>query len=181
MNRRIFLTVIACVFLCVFSGATDLVAGGAYLNLSIQPQEHSQWSWAACCQCILRFYGANPSQCGIVNYAFSRTDCCGNSTFNWFHSCNYSSTLTAIVSVLQYWGVNAYSTGSLTWTAVKSNIDNSHPFIIARSGHTSVGYGYWTANSTDYIGYMDPWPGEGGTWSVYSSYVNGWFGSVLTY
>jgi hypothetical protein len=181
MTKKTILTVFACIALFLFSANVDLYADGNYLNVGLHTQEHSQWCWDASCQCIFAYIGYNYSQCAIANYAFSRSDCCGNTTFNWYHSCNQPNTLPVMVNVLGAGGVSAYSTGALSWSTIQSCVNNSKPFIIGRSGHATVGYGYWTEGSTNYIGHMDPWPGEGYKWEVYNYFISGWFGSARLY
>lgn len=179
--KKLVLTFVFSIMVFLFAGVSDLSAQGNYLNVPLVTQEHSQWCWDASSLCIIKYKGGNTSQCTIANYAFNRSDCCGNSYFNWYHSCNQPNTTSAMVSVLSAWGVSASSTGSLSWSSIQSQINANRPFIIGRSGHATVGYGYWTSYGTTYVGHMDPWPGEGYKWITYYSMSSGWFATVVTY
>ncbi len=179
--RKVILTLVMGLLLFTFTGVSYLNAQGAYLNTPLVTQEHSQWCWDACCRSIIDYYGTPPTQCAIANWAFSRSDCCGNTTFSWYHSCNQPNTTAAMVNVLDNWNVDASSYGVLTWADIQWLINNDYLFIIGRSGHATVGYGYWTDYGTTYVGHMDPWPGEGYSWQTYSTMTSGWFASVYTY
>lgn len=177
MNRKHILTFTLLVVV-LLSGVVALHAGGYYLNVSERIQEHSNWCWAGSSQCILYFKGTYPSQCSIANYAWSRSDCCGNSNFYWSHSCNQANGLYgssgSIEGILENWGVYAYGGYYyLYWSTCQSNINSNRPFVMrfgwsGGGGHFLVCYGYWTDSGTNYLGYMDPWPGEGYTWSTYN-------------
>lgn len=173
----------------------NLSAQGKYLNVQNRQQEHSNWCWDASSQCILYFKGTYPTQCAIANFAWNRSDCCSSSTFNWNHICNRGNYLYGyngdMQDVLNNWGVSSSGYGgALSWSSVKYQIDNDRPFGMgfywtAGGGHALVGYGYWVSNGTSYVGYMDPWPGEGYTWSTYSYTVNSsnhrWGQTLKTY
>lgn len=181
------------IFIVVFSllALFNLSAQGKYLNVQNCQQEHSNWCWDACSQCIIILKGSSPSQCTIANYALYRSDCCGTSTFNWNHPCNTTNSLQSIVNILSNWSISAsVYNGSFSWSGIQSRINGNRPFVMGfrwhnGGGHVVVGYGYWTANSTNYVGYMDPWPGEGYTWSTYNNTVysnrHSWSSSVQTY
>lgn len=164
--------------ICLTVLAVDAQAGYRYLNVGERIQEHSQWCWAGTSQCVLNYRSKTPSQCAIANYAWSRTDCCGNSTFNWNHRCNqpngmYGSSGT-IQYILSYWGVSSYGSATyLTWSGLNTEVNGNRPFVMrfgwsSGGGHFLVGYGYDDRSGTQRMGYMDPWPGEGYTWSNYS-------------
>ncbi len=179
-----------------FLGLTmDLDAQGKYLNVSQTIQEHSNWCWAGCSQCILYFKGTYPSQCSIVNYAWGRSDCCGNSSYYWNHACNQPNGIYGgsgtIQGILSNWGVNSYGGAYyLYWNTCKNEINGNDLFVMrfgwtSGGGHFLVGYGYWVSGGTNYLGYMDPWTGEGYTWSTYnwvvSSSNHNWTHTLRTY
>lgn len=182
------------IFILIFSTVAlfSLSAQGKYLNVQNRQQEHSNWCWSASTQCVIFLKGSySPSQCAIANYALSRSNCCGNSTFNWNHPCNTVNSMNSMISIMRYWGISSsFYNGYFSWNAIKSRIDNNRPFIMRfgwtnGGGHFIVGYGYWVSNGTSYVGYMNPWPGEGYTWSTYN-YTTGssghtWTSSVQTY
>jgi hypothetical protein len=151
-------------------------------------QEHRNWSWAASSRSILNYYDRDATQCAIANYSFSRSDCCGNSTFYWSHSCNSDNYLCAdrgMDEVLINFGpVNsscrAYPMSE--WT-VQFDTDAHRPFVMkwdwaGGGSHTLVGRGYMDS----FVHYVDPWPGNGYTVSRYTyvkeSYSHRWTSSL---
>jgi len=164
-------------------------SGYKYLDIEQVTQEHSQWCWAASSVDVLRWYGKNPTQCGIVNWAFGRNDACTSASFNWNSYANQPNSLYgtygSVQDILASNGVRnqAYASAS-SWSAVVSDVNANRPFVIrfgwyGGGGHIMVGYGYHDLNGTQMIGYMNPWPGEGYTWSsyswtVYSAYDHSW-------
>ncbi len=178
MRLKSIFIIIALVLGCLFIGTADLNAQGKYLNVGERIQEHSNWCWAGTSQCILYYRGYYPSQCAIVNYAWGRNDCCGNTNFNWNHNCNQPNGMYGgngdIQDILYNWGTNSYGGYySLYWSTCKTEINNDRPFIMrfgwtGGGGHFLTVYGYWVSSGTDYLGYMDPWPNEGYTWSTYN-------------
>jgi hypothetical protein len=160
--------------------ATPTAWADATLAVPSRTQEHSNWCWSASSQMILYFKGQYPTQCRIANYAFSRSDCCSNTTFWWNHSCNSANGLYGgsgtIQGILKYWGVgsSAYST-YLYWSSCTSVINARRPFVMrfgwtSGGGHFLVTYGYVTSGSK--LRYYDPWPGEGATLASYSWVVS---------
>jgi hypothetical protein len=129
----------------------------------------------------LDYYETPDPQCDIANYAWSRTDCCGNTTFDWSHDCNQSNSIcdasTGIVGILSNFGSisSVCGAGTLTKAAFVGQIDVRRPFIMrfgwtGGGGHFLVTYGY--DQNGDFMNYMDPWPGNGFTTSVYEWVVD---------
>lgn len=140
-------------------------------------QEHSQWCWAGSASGVFQYYGKNVTQCAMANYAWSRSDCCGSTTFNWNHACNQSNSMfgtSGLQGILAHWGVNSAAVYShLAQSTVVSEINAGRPFVLrygwtGGGGHFLVGRGIQGNNV--YI--MDPWPGNGYTISTYSSTVS---------
>jgi hypothetical protein len=140
-------------------------------------QEHSQWCWAGSSQAVLDHYGTYVEQCEIANWAWGRTDCCGNTDFYWDNTdCNnwnyMFGTSGSLQSILTNWGVNSNAIYTyLDQSVAVSEIDAGRPFVMrfgwtSGGGHFLVGYGYY--QSGDYLDYMDPWIGNGYTQSLYS-------------
>lgn len=48
------------------------------LNFVMQPQQQSQWCWAATCTSVDHYFNPNSSvtQCGLANLVFGQTTCC---------------------------------------------------------------------------------------------------------
>ncbi len=151
---------------------------GAVLAVPERFQEHSQWCWAGSAQAVLYYYGQTPTQCAIANWAWSRSDCCGNLTFDWNHACNQPNDMYgasgSLQDILAHWGVNSNARAyALTEGTVTSEINAGRPFVI-RWGWTSGGGhfvdGRGITGST--VSYMDPWPGNGYETASYSWVVN---------
>lgn len=153
-------------------------AGYRYLNVNLVTQEHSNWCWAAVAVDVLRWYGSNPSQCGVVNWAYGRNDACGNGVFNWNSGANTPNGMYgqggSIQSILSNWGLSSSGYGyALSWNAVVNDVNANRPFVMrfgwySGGGHFIVGYGYDDRSGTQRVAYMNPWPGEGYTWSNYN-------------
>lgn len=175
------------------SAAAVAGSGYRYLDVDQVTQEHSEWCWAASSVDVMRWYGMNPSQCGIVNWAYGRNDACGSSVFDWSSGANSPNALYgssgSVQDVLGSSGVgnNGYAY-ALSWSALVSDVNANRPFVMrfgwyGGGGHVLVGYGYNDTSGTQYVGYMNPWPGEGYTWStyrwtVYAAYDHSWTHSL---
>lgn len=164
------------------SAAAVAGSGYKYLNVNELTQEHSNWCWAASSVDVLAFYGINENQCDVVNWAFGSASACGNTNFNWNSSNNSPNSLFgqagSVQSILSAYGVGnrAYSS-ALSWNGVVNDINANRPFVMrwgwyGGGGHILVGYGFYDQQGTQMLGYMNPWPGEGYTWSAYSWVVN---------
>ena len=158
-------------------------------------QEYSNWCWAGTSQAVLYYYGQYPSQCVIANFAWNTTKCCEGSTdfYDRVKGCNKANFLYggdgSIDAILANWGVDSAGTDSpMTWTESVTELDNAYPFIMrwgwsTGGGHFLVGYGYISNGS--YLEYMDPWPGEGYTTSLFTYVVSAsdhdWTHTLTTY
>ncbi len=151
------------------------------LAVPLTTQEHSQWCWSASSKAVLNFYGRNPSQCQIVNWAFGVNYACGNTTFWWNSYANQPNNMYgsngSVQNILNAWGVSngAYYTAS-SWNSVVWDVNNNRPFVMRYGwtnggGHIMVGHGYQVYNGVNYIHIMDPWPGEGLTVRTHNSAV----------
>jgi len=153
------------------------------LNVTQTFQEHDEWCWDGCSNCLLNYFGYSYSQCTIANYAWTRSDCCGNPTFSWTHACNQPNALCnntgSVQDVISYFG-NLQSYGVATYlplSAIQTEIGFGRPFIIAwqweplpnSGGHAILCNGV----SGNYVYYMNPWPGEGLLYDTYNWMVNG--------
>lgn len=179
--------------LATLSAAAVAGSGYRYLDIDQVTQEHSNWCWAASSVDVLRWYGATPSQCSVVNWAFGRSDACGSAPFNWNAWANSPNALYgqagSVQAVLQHGGVgNAGYASALSWNTVVNDVNANRPFVMrfgwyGGGGHILVGYGYYDLDGTRLVAYMNPWPGEGYTWSsyawtVYAPYDHSWTHSL---
>jgi hypothetical protein len=152
------------------------------LSVPLVTQEHSEWCWAGSSKAVLNYYGQTPSQCQIVNWAYGLNSACGNSTFNWNSNANQPNSIYgtsgSVQNILYHWGLpnSAYNYAS-SWNTIVNDINANRPFVIRYGwtnggGHILVGTGYETYNGEDYVYMMNPWPGEGNTYGIYSSIVS---------
>lgn len=181
--------------LAVLSSAAVAASGYNYLGVEQVTQEHSNWCWAASSVDVLKWYGANPSQCGVTNWAFGRNDACSSAAFYWNSGANSPNALYgqngSVQAILWNSGVDATAYNSaLSWNTIVNDVDAGRPFVMrfgwyGGGGHILVGYGYDDEQGTKYVGYMNPWPGEGYTWSTYAwtvsaAYDHSWTHSLRT-
>ncbi|NLN63795.1 MAG: hypothetical protein GX146_13085 [Myxococcales bacterium] len=170
-----------------------LLLGQVLLPVAQNPQEQSEWCWAASSQSVLRAYGQTPSQCDIATFArqknpnllgngtccnmpggFYSSEACNMWNYNWGYP-------GSIQDILQQWGVSSTGLGHMggnpfPYDQVRAEIDAGRPFIIrwghAQGGHFAVGYGYLSdAQQTMYV--FDPWPSEGAKIAAWSQVNNG--------
>ncbi len=182
------------VLFTLFGTAANLYAD---VTLSVPEvfQEYSDWCWAGSTQAALYHYGYYPSQCEIANYTWNTSRCCagGSSFYARVKGCNkanwFSGTDGSVEGILNNWNVGTFaSETTLTWAVCVQELDNGQPFMMrfgwtGGGGHFLVGYGYISSGS--YLKYMDPWPGEGYTTSLYTYVVSSpdhdWTHSMTTY
>ena len=176
-------------------GTAPYLCGDVTLDVPECFQEFSNWCWAGTSQAVLDFYSQYPEQCEIANFAWNTTKCCTDSTnfYDRVKGCNKANFLYgtdgSIDAILYNWGVNSVGTDDpMTWTESVSELDNAYPFIMrwgwsTGGGHFLVGYGYISSGS--YLKYMDPWPGEGYTTSLFTYVVSApdhdWTHTLTTY
>lgn len=168
----------AAVGLAALSSIAVAGSGYNYLDVDQVTQEHSNWCWAASAVDVLSWYGSNPSQCSVANWALGRSDACGSSSFYWNSWANSTNALYgqngSVQAILQNNGVGStVYTAALSWNTIVSEVNAGHPFVMrfgwySGGGHILVGYGYYDQQGTAMVGYMNPWPGEGFTWSNYN-------------
>jgi hypothetical protein len=177
-SKKLIATSIGIAVCLVLCFSTGLLEAGT-LGVSTVYQEHSQWCWIATSKCLIIYKaGSYPSQCSCANVGLGYSTCCNTSGSFDSHPCNYPGTGSQMQSVLNNWGVSNSSTGLISFASVVYLIDGNRPFIIGRSGHATVGYGY---SGSNYLYVMDPWPGRGKSAYSYSYYASGWFLTIYTY
>ena len=154
---------------------------GQVLDVPETIQEHSMWCWDASSNCVLTYYGYTFTQCEIADWTWSRSDCCGEPTFYWDHTCNSGNFLFDasdhdIDDILDHYG-NISSVGQnsvLTEEEIQTSISSGKPYVFrwdwdGGGAHALVGHGI--IDNTVY--YMDPWPGEGLSFGDYDWMVDG--------
>jgi hypothetical protein len=152
------------------------------LNVPLAVQEHSEWCWSASSKAVINYYKTPPTQCAIANWAYGLNYACGNTNFDWNSPANQPNSLYgtsgSAQNILSHWGVSttAYASAS-SWNSVVSDIKAGKPFLIrfgwtAGGGHILAGNGYQISNGSNYVIYMNPWPGEGNSEDLYSWVVS---------
>ncbi|MDQ0966650.1 hypothetical protein QFZ20_002053 [Flavobacterium sp. W4I14] len=162
----------------------ELLMGGVYarLNFSMQPQEQTQWCWAATSSSVSIFYQPTSSwkQCTVASKIIGAT-CC-----NAPSPCNIPNYLDKALSIT---GNFETITQTLTFNQVEAEI-NSGKVIGTRvgwyggGGHFMVIYGCKTINGVNYYNIDDPIYGKSEiTENAYLSAYQGagkWTHSYLT-
>jgi hypothetical protein len=135
-------------------------------------QEQDQWCWAGVSKSILGYYGQNPQQCEIAEYArevitwtsYGTTDCCVNPNAGCnYWNYNWGSAGSIQDILVHFGGIQNYGSGTAISLASATNqISNGRPFVVrwgwnAGGGHFVVGHGVSGSN----VYYMNPWFGEG--------------------
>lgn len=115
-------------------------------------QEKSNWCWAASGVAVLYRYGKDVSQ---TNFSLSATG--GTS--------NTAQSVDTVKSGLKKFSISSSSTSALTFTQVKTEINNSRPIIVGLTylvggGHMVVLNGWDTSSGTNKVQYMDPASGK---------------------
>jgi predicted phage tail protein len=162
---------------------TTLLASTLILGVPVKIQEHSQWCWAGSSQAVLAYYGTPVDQCVIAGFASGRSDCCASFGFyDESHPCNYWNYMWgasawgvpngSLQGILTHWGVTSeVRYGPLSQSTVMAELGAQRPFVMrfgwtGGGGHFLIGYGH--EQDATYLDYMDPWPGNGATRSLYT-------------
>ncbi len=160
--KRNVLTILA-VGICLLMMAADLPAQQKTLNVTMEVQQMNQWCWAASSQCLVRQRtGRYYTQQAYVQYIKGAV-------------VNQPGTTMEIVQACQAGGASVSSTGALSMAGIKSVINSNKCFIVGRSGHATVGYGYYNSS---HVAIADPWPGTGKSWYTIANLQSGWFMTV---
>ncbi len=195
MKQTRILSLVGILVVLSLIGTAPVLYSDVTLAVPERIQEYSNWCWAGSSQAVLYYNGQYPAQCEIANYAWSTTRCCSGSTdfYDKVKGCNKANwlygTSGSIEGILGNWGVSSEGTEDiLSWSASVQELDNGYPFVMrfgwsTGGGHFLVTYGYISSGS--YLKYMDPWPGEGYTTSLYSWVVSAsdhdWTHTLTTY
>lgn len=157
--------------------AGPTVGGGGVppriLPFTTEHQDQTNWCWAAVSIGIAKFYSATTTwqQCTLANSEFGQTDCCSSGAA----TCNRPWVLEHPLATVGH--LDQFLTGSMQFTAVGSELDNSHP-VACRigwsqgGGHFTTLYGYDDSSGQELVYVGDPWYGN----SIYplTSFTNGY-------
>lgn len=143
-------------------------APAVILNLPEKFQEYDQWCWAGSSQALLEYYGTAFTQSAIAAYGTS-----GYNTWNYIYGYDneapyYRRGIDYILGRFALIATTACDS-SLSQVTAGADLNARRPFVIrfgwtAGGGHFLAGFGL----EGNYLYYMDPWPGNGYTVSLYS-------------
>ena len=130
------------------------------LDVPLDPQQQTEWCWAASAEMVMGYLGTNVQQCAEANYAVGRTDCCTSSA-SAENACNQPGWPD-----WSYWGFNfeetAYGT-ALSFAQLEVEIAANRPVGFAWAW-TGGGGHYMVATGTEvdddnvqYVTINDPW------------------------
>src|SRR6476620_7974457 len=126
------------------------------LDFSLQPQECTQWCWAAVMTAIGRFYSDSekdcPSeQCKMVSQVLKiGRDCCTECDCKTdpFDPCNQPKNLGFVLNRYNH-GLDGTAGTTLSFADIQQEIDNDHPVAVsvklhdpAATSHAIVIFGY---------------------------------------
>jgi hypothetical protein len=143
----------------------------------MQPQQHSQWCWAANSVSVNLYYhpASGQTQCAVANVAMGQTTCCAD---GGTPQCNQPWFLDQALQIVG--NLNAWSSGKAALATIKAEINQCRPFCLrigwnGGGGHfvTVYGYGFNRLNIGDpfygnsvvvYATFPSTYQG-GGTWT----------------
>lgn len=136
------------------------------LQVALQPQETSEWCWAASGQMLMDSLGPRDvPQCYQANQEFGRSDCCSCPT--------PSACVNPGWPQMSTWNYNSSSTNwgtPLSWGAVMGQINNNTPFMFSWAwngggGHAMVAKGFFNFQflgfNWNWVWVDNPWPPQG--------------------
>ena len=125
-------------------GGTTTTGCGNPLGFTMQPQQQTQWCWAANSVSVNLYYDAarGQTQCAVANTAMGQSTCCADGSTP---QCNQPWFLDQALQIVG--NLNAWSSGQATLAAIKSEIDQCRPFCLriawnGGGGHFVTVYGY---------------------------------------
>ena len=137
------------------------VANSKKLNLSVTPQEQTNWCWAAVSASVSHYYSSTStwSQCTVANAALPRTDCCGAGAADP-GKCNKPWYLNIALNVTG--NLDRVESRSLRFSEVQAEIGRDAPLgtrvgWFGGGGHFQTIVGWLVADSgVEYIDVSDP-------------------------
>lgn len=130
------------------------------LDFTMQPQQQTNWCWAAVATSVALFYDPSSTwtQCAVVNAELGRTDCC---THGSSAACNVPWYLDLALQRVGHF--DSWSSGAMAFADVRTEIDDSRPLGVrvgwsGGGGHFLIIDGY-LADATEQVAVEDPWYG----------------------
>jgi hypothetical protein len=154
-------------------------------GLVVEPQQQTQWCWAAVSKSLSHYYdpGSSWTQCMIVDAELGQTTCC---TAGGTASCNQPWYLD--LALTRVGNLQSATSGTLSFSTLQSETMNNHP-PCARQGWAGGG-GHFVAivccyqfrslamgTTSTSVGVSDPWYGD----SIvdYATFVSGYMGTGM--
>jgi len=146
----------------VFAVGTDLHVDTTWwedeMYFSMQPQQQSNWCWAATATSVALFYqpASTWTQCLVANNQTGRSDCCGSGGPG---PCNVDGYLNSALSAVGH--LDQMVGGVATVPQIETEVTYARPLGIrvAWSGggaHFLCIMGQYSAGGTDYVTVDDP-------------------------
>jgi hypothetical protein len=130
----------------------------ASLVFNMQPQQESEWCWAAVTSSIDQYFNAGSawSQCLLANNQLQQTSCCVNGASAQCNCPWYLDRSLALVSRLR-----SYVQAVAPFAGVQQEINQNDPLGVrigwsGGGGHFVVIYGYDDSTATAYVLVADP-------------------------
>ena len=124
-------------------GGTSTGCGNP-LGFVMQPQQQTQWCWAANSVSVNLYYNpaSGQTQCAVANIAMGQTTCCADGSTA---QCNQPWFLDQALQIVG--NLNAWSSGKALLVTLKAEIDQCRPFCLrigwnGGGGHFVTVYGY---------------------------------------
>lgn len=135
--------------------------GSARTNFTIEPQEQTNWCWAAVGVSVARFYDPahSQSQCELASVALDRNDCCSDGAAD-LTKCNQPWYLDRVLNING--NLESKRTESMSFTDVQAEVGADSPVgcrigWFGGGGHFAVITGWLVAaDGTEYIDIADP-------------------------
>jgi hypothetical protein len=139
------------------------------LNFNMQPQQRTNWCWAAVATSVQRYYvpGSNLTQCVLVNQTLGRADCCQVAGWN---ACNVGGDLGLVLNALGR--LRQTVARPATFAELQAEIQALHPICIrvvwlTGGAHFMACTGYYPTNAGLVLLIQDPWWGAALVFSAF--------------
>jgi Papain-like cysteine protease AvrRpt2 len=150
------------------------------LPLNMQPQQQTEWCWAAVAVSVSLFYNSGSSwiQCSVVNSELNQSSCCQNGPSAVCNQPWYLDSALQRTGNLDHW-----VQGSASFSQSSLEVKQGKPLGVrigwlGGGGHFIAISGYDDSNAAAPLAYVcDPNPGVGPSWVSYNTLVNSYQGS----
>lgn len=128
-------------------------------------QGSKPWCWAATCAALINYYkGKSLTASTVANYVYPSNP-------------DQGATWTEIKKAYNHWGLSPSQTGKITFSKIKTNINNNKPMHLGLTGHSVGLIGYEDWEDRDMLILLEP---NGGVKKSVQLKSNGNFNYSLT-